>query len=221
MKKKNVLVVAPHPDDETLGLGGTLLKMNKDYNLNLVQASSFNFGKGREKLQKKYEKLQKKIVKMYNFRNVYSLELKATKFDSYGKNQIISNLNNFIKLTNTNIVFFPWENDIHSDHRIISECTMACLKSFNNKNIKKALMYETPSETDFNFKKSFLPNFFVDISKQIKKKIKILKLYKSEVKTYPHPRSIKSVKALSQIRGSQSGFKNAESFHLVFEKDEI
>ena len=59
------------------------------------------------------------------------------------------------------------------------------------------------------------------INTLIKNKIKILKLYKSEVKSHPHPRSIKSVKALSQIRGSQSGYKNAESFHLVFEKDEI
>ena len=59
--------------------------MSKNYNLNLVQASSYNFGKGKEKLQKKYENLQKKIVRMYNFKRVYNLGLKATKFDTYEK----------------------------------------------------------------------------------------------------------------------------------------
>lgn len=220
MKKKNIIIVAPHPDDETLGLGGTILKLSKTNNLILIQSSSYEVN-NKKKLKKKYINLEKKIAKSYKFKKIYNLNLEATKFDTYPKNQIISKLNKIFIKSKANIIFFPWENDVHTDHRVISESVMSCIKKFNNSYLEKAFMYETPSETNFNFKKSFLPNVFIDIRKQINKKIKILKLYKSEVKAHPHPRSILAVKALSYLRGSQSGYKNAESFYLVFSNNEL
>ena len=81
-------------------------------------------------------------------------------------------------------------------------------------------MMETLSETEFSpsiKKDSFIPNTFVDISKYIKKKIQIMKVYKSEIKRHPFPRSLKSIKALASLRGSTSGCKFAESFMLLKE----
>ena len=81
-------------------------------------------------------------------------------------------------------------------------------------------MYETISETNFNFidKNNFQPNVFIDISKFINKKINIMKIYKSEINSHPFPRNEKAIRSLSIIRGSQSGYLAAESFHLVFER---
>ena len=87
--------------------------------------------------------------------------------------------------------------------------------------VKKIYSFEIPSSTDFslsaNPKKIFNPNFFVDVEKTIIKKLQLLKIYKNEIKKWPHPRSLKSIKNLSMLRGSQIGRKYAEAFILVRE----
>jgi len=80
-------------------------------------------------------------------------------------------------------------------------------------------MYETPSETEFNFiEKGFNPNVFINVSKYIDKKIEIMKLYESEMGEFPFPRSEETIRALATFRGSQSGFQAAEAFQLIFER---
>ena len=81
-------------------------------------------------------------------------------------------------------------------------------------------MYETPSETEFNFanQKVFNPNVFINISDFLQKKIETMKIYKSEINNFPFPRSVKVIEALAAIRGSQSGYNAAEAFELVFER---
>ena len=78
--------------------------------------------------------------------------------------------------------------------------------------------YETLSETNFALKETFVPNFFIDISKNLNKKIKTMKVYKSEIKKHPFPRSVDSIKSLAILRGSQAGFKYAEAFKIIFSK---
>ena len=91
---------------------------------------------------------------------------------------------------------------------------------FRAPSIKKVLMYETISETDFNFLSldKFNPNTFVDISNFIKTKNKILSIYKSEIGRHPFPRSVEAVRSLAILRGIQSGYNFAEGFHLVFQR---
>ena len=82
-------------------------------------------------------------------------------------------------------------------------------------------MYETLSETDFNFSNndSFRPNFYVNISAYMDQKIDIIKIYDGEIKKFPFPRSLKSIKSLASLRGSQSGFEFAEAFQLIYERN--
>ena len=90
------------------------------------------------------------------------------------------------------------------------------------KDIKKIFLYETLSETNFNLlsKSSFKPNYYVNISKTFKSKLKALKIYKSEIGKHPFPRSVASITSLAKLRGSESGYKFAEGFKLIFERDE-
>ena len=83
-------------------------------------------------------------------------------------------------------------------------------------------MYETPSETEFNFveKMVFRPNVFVNISQYIDDKIEAIKIYDGEMGSFPFPRSKKALRALATLRGSQSGFESAEGFELVYERKE-
>ena len=80
-------------------------------------------------------------------------------------------------------------------------------------------MYETLSETNLNFlsDRKFNPNYFIDISKNIKKKINAMKIYKSEISTHPFPRSEESIYSLAKLRGSQVNLNLAEAFELVYE----
>ena len=113
----------------------------------------------------------------------------------------------------------PYLNDIHSDHQIIARAMNTFSKWFRYPYIKRFLVYETLSETNFNFvNTNFEPNLFVDISNEMKKKLNILKIYRSEISTHPFPRSQKSVESLAIIRGSSSGYNYAEAFKIIIER---
>ena len=218
---KKVVCFAPHPDDETLGLGGTLLKLkSRKCSVDLVNFTQpvMDFP-NRDKYLKNLRKIQKKIKKSYGLNKIYNLNFFSTKIDTYPENHLITEINKILIKGKYDTIFLPFINDVHTDHQIITKSILSCTKSFNNNYVRKILMYETISETNFNFVHSFLPNHFEDITKYLKKKISLAKLYKSEIFSHPHPRSSDSIKSLSILRGSQSGYLSAEGFILVFSKN--
>ena len=216
--KNKVLVVAVHPDDDTLGCGGTLLKhKNSGDNIHWLICSKLSEKHGS---YKKRELEIKKVSKHFNFKSVDVLPFETTKLDQYGMNEIVEKISKILKKIRPNIIYLPFKSDVHSDHKIIFEASYSCTKSFRSPYIKKIYMMETLSETEFSpsiKKEVFIPNTYVDITKFIDKKVKIMSLYKSEIKKHPFPRSKKNIKALANFRGATSGFKFAESFMLLKE----
>ena len=114
----------------------------------------------------------------------------------------------------------PFAHDLHTDHQSIAKAMQSTFKWFRYPHIKKVLMYETPSETEFNFieNRTFHPNVFVDISDYLNKKIETMNIYESEIDDFPFPRSEKIMRSLAALRGSQSGYEAAEAFELVYER---
>lgn len=216
--KNKILVVAVHPDDETLGCGGTLLKHKANGDkIHWLICTTLN--KNHDYYQNRKKEINK-VSKIFNFDSVYNLQFETTKMDQYNMNEIIEKISKVINKVKPNIIYLPFMQDVHTDHKKIFEASYSCTKSFRYPFIKKIYMMETLSETDFApsiRKDSFTPNTFVDISKYINKKIQIMKVYKSEFNKHPFPRSEKSIKALATFRGSTSGFKFAESFILLKE----
>ena len=216
--KNNILVIAVHPDDETLGCGGTLLrhKSNGD-KIHWLICTSIN--EDNSYFKKRVNEI-KKVSKLFKFDSVHNLPFETTKLYQYNMNEIIEKISTIVKKIKPNIIYLPFKEDVHTDHKKIFEASYSSTKSFRNPFIKKIYMMETLSETEFApsiKKESFVPNTFVDISKFIKKKILIMKVYKSEIDIHPFPRSEKSIKALASLRGSTSGCKYAESFVLLKE----
>ncbi len=165
------------------------------------------------------EKRKKEIIKVnkiYKFKKYFNLNLPTAELDKIGKKEIIEKISKCFSEINPQIVYMPFRDDIHSDHKIIADATMSVCKWFRLKKLEKLLMYETLSETNFNYIDRFKPNTFIDISKYIEKKLQIMKIYKSELGSHPFPRSIDSIKSLSKLRGSESGFEYAEGFKLIF-----
>jgi len=211
-----VLVIATHADDETLGCGGTLLKhkANGD-SINWLICTLFDKN---HKYYKKRENEIKKVSYLYEFDEVINLRLKTTEIDKYSRNELVEKISNAINKVEPNIIYLPFKNDIHSDHRIIFEVAYSCTKIFRYPFIKKILMTEVVSETDFaDITNGFIPNVFVDISDFFDKKIEILNIFENELGLHPFPRSVNNLKALNLYRGSQANCKYAESFMLLKE----
>lgn len=218
----NVVVVATHPDDETLGCGGTLLKHKAtgDKIFWVIATRIFEeYGFSKEKIKERDAEL-KKVSELYGFSKVFELGMPTTKIDNNNSEKLISAVSAIFKEVHPNVIYLPFRGDVHSDHRLIFDCVFSCTKSFRYRSIKKILMMETLSETEFApaLKEcTFVPNYFVDISKTLEQKIKIASVYKSEMGKHPFPRSEKNIKALAVFRGASSGCKAAESFVLLKE----
>jgi N-acetylglucosamine malate deacetylase 1 len=219
-----ILVIAPHPDDETLGCGGTLFKHKAEgdeiYWL-IVTGISKDTGLSNDAVTKRDNEIDA-VAKKYEFLDVFNLRLPTTKIDTLPLSDLIGKISKVYKKIEPEIIYMPFANDVHTDHQIIAKALQSTLKWFRYPHIKKVYMYETPSETEFNFVENrvFRPNVFVNISKYVDDKIETMKFYDGEMGEFPFPRSEKTLRSLAALRGSQSGFNSSEAFELVYERKE-
>ncbi len=216
--KNKVLIIAVHPDDETLGCGGTLLKhkANGDEIHWLICTTI-------DKSHSYYETREKEIEKvsnLYGFDSVHNLRLKTMQVDEYSLSELVGKISKVINEVKPNIIYLPFKGDVHSDHRKIFEASFSCTKTFRYPFIKKIYMIETLSETEFapsSVTDSFIPNVFVDISDFMDKKLEIMRVFESEISPHPFPRNEINIKALATFRGATCGCEYAESFMLLKE----
>ena len=159
------------------------------------------------------------ISKIFGFKKVFQLSFNTTELDSSSKKKLIKNFSDIFNKIKPNELFVPHFSDVHSDHKIVSEVISTCTKNFRFLFIRKILAYEVLSETDYNLnrKKAFFPNYYEDITNFLTQKKKAMKIYKSEIKKFPFPRSVEAMDALAKLRGSQIGKKAAESFEILRE----
>ncbi|MDH4618261.1 PIG-L family deacetylase [Brevibacillus sp. AY1] len=216
-----VLVIAPHPDDETLGCGGTLLKhkyMNDLVSwLIVTKMGDSSFSKDR--IKKRQEEIEQ-VVQMYNFDNVIQLDYCTTQLDTIPLSSMVSSIGEVLARIKPNIIYLPYQGDAHSDHKAVFDAAVACTKWFRYPSVKKVMVYETLSETDFGLNpdtNGFRPTVYSDIEAYLDKKIEIMKVFESEMGTFPFPRSEESIRALSAVRGTAAGCKAAEAFMLLKE----
>ena len=219
---KKILIIAPHPDDETLGCGGTLHKFRnkKIYWMILTKMSDTKIYTKKKITDR--EKEIRKVAKYLNIKNIINLNFEAATLNKSNFKDLIMKMSNEIKKIEPDTIFSPFLHDAHSDHFFCTYALNHILKTFRYPFIKQCYLYETLSETNQNYvKKSFFrPNVYFNISKNLRTKLKLAKIYKSEIKKHPFPRSIEAIKALAILRGSESGYKYAESFKLILKKND-
>jgi len=216
------LVVAPHPDDELLGCGGTLLRKSSEgvtVSLLLITAITAAAGWSQEKISRRQEEIEQ-VRKGLGIasEHLYTLGLPTAQIDQVPSNELISSIGRVFHDFQPNEVFLPHPGDIHSDHRITFESCSACTKWFRYPSVQRVLTYETLSETDFavdHVAGAFRPNLYVDITDYLGAKLKLLRIYESELGKHPFPRSIEAVKAQSLLRGAQRGVMAAEAFQII------
>lgn len=217
---KKVIVISAHPDDETLGAGGTLLKHKQAGDqifwlivTNVLESSGFS----KEKVLSRQLEI-KKVEGMFGFEKTFLLDYPTMSLTSNSLLTLIPQVSQIFSEVKPEIIYSLNRSDAHSDHRYLSDAVMACTKSFRYPYIKKVLMYECISETEFAPafpEKVFIPNYFVDITDFIERKLEIMRVFESEIGPPPFPRSEENIRALARFRGSSVGCNFAEAFQVV------
>jgi len=215
----NILVVAPHADDEILGVGGTIAKyVDEGHN---VYVCIVTVGHPSMYSQSLLNQLRKEVQAAHRFLGVECtifLELPAVMLNQISKPELNKKLEVVIDEVKPNIVFIPHFGDMHIDHGIVSESVMVTLRPIKEHKVEEIYSYETLSETEWNVphcRNVFLPNTFVEITGYLDAKVKAMSSFTTQLRPFPHPRSLQAVEALARLRGSTIGVSAAEAFSLI------
>jgi len=218
------LVIAPHPDDELLGCGGTLLRRKSDGSTVgwlLMTSISRETGWDASRVAQRAGEIESVRNGLgISIDHFFCLNHPTAHLERIPLFELVSQVGGVIKEYKPDEILIPFPGDIHSDHRITFEAASACTKWFRYPTIKRVLAYETLSETNFGINPQglgFNPTFFVDISEFLNDKLALMETYKSEIGSFPFPRSVQSLRALAELRGSQVGVDAAEAFVLLRE----
>jgi LmbE family N-acetylglucosaminyl deacetylase len=216
------IVIAPHPDDEVLGVGGTLLRRKAEGGevaWLIVTGISEAAGWKEEQVRKRADEIAR-VTALFGFDQVYTLDFPTTQLDSVPMGDLVGAISGVFKAFQPEEVFVPHPADVHTDHRVVFDAAAACTKWFRYPSVKRVLAYETLSETDFGLgtDEAFRPNAFVDIAPYLDDKLRAMDIYGSEMAPFPFPRSHEALRALATVRGAASGYTAAEAFQLLRER---
>jgi len=222
-KQIRTLVIAPHPDDEILGCGGTLLRRKVEggeIGWLIVTDMTEQAGWPATRVAVRQEEIER-VRKFVSFDAVFNLRLPPAGLDGRPLAEIVAAFAEVFKTFAPHDVLVPHRGDAHSDHRVVFDAASACTKWFRHPSVRRVMAYETVSETEFGLSRelTFRPNYFIDISPYLDRKIELMAFYASEVGDFPFPRSPECLQALARWRGAAAGCVAAEAFELLVERD--
>lgn len=222
-----ILVVAAHPDDEILGVGGSIARSvregNKAYALILGEGQTSRW-ETREQAEKNFvQELHRdtlKAAEIIGYTKVYFGNFPDNRFDSCDLLDVVKQVEKHVEELEPDIVYTHHSGDLNIDHRVTHDAVLTATRPISPYTVKVVYGFETVSSTEWNFGKkemSFFPNVFVDISNELQIKCEAMKLYTSELRDFPHPRSIEMLEAVARRWGGVIGKDYAEAFELIRE----
>ncbi|MFH1096479.1 MAG: PIG-L deacetylase family protein [Candidatus Desantisbacteria bacterium] len=214
-----ILVIAAHPDDELLGLGGSLIKHVQDgCDVHVVIMSEGASSRYEDGMKNKLKESAYKAGEVMGINQVHFCDMPDQRMDGIPLLDVIKPIEILIKQIEPETIYVHHHGDVNQDHRVVFEATMVASRPVKGSSVKKILCYETPSSTEWcpSFPdRVFMPNVFVDISGTIEKKLDAFRCYESEIGEFPHPRSIEALRNTAKQWGSRVGLKYAEAFELI------
>lgn len=207
-----MLVFAPHPDDDVLGVGGTIVRRAKNgwRVIDCIITTDKNCKTRREEALEANEAL--------GIAKTVFMDFPDLSLDRIEHNIFTQSIREVIQEYKPYEVYAPHPGDLHTDHKALTAAVMVAIRSKYEYSPVFAYTYETLSETGIDYQNTqnvFSPNVFVDITNTIAAKINALLKHKSQIEDFPGSRCERSVKALAIYRGSQAGMAAAEAFSLI------
>ena len=156
------------------------------------------------------------VNKILGISQTYFLDFPTVKLDTIPQKELINSLLKCLNEIKPQLVYIPHPGDLSKDHRLVFEAALWATKPTPDNSVKRLLSYEILSETEWG-EGNFVPNLYEDITNTFQIKLEAMKVYQSELREYPHPRSLEIIEVLAKKRGSEAGLKFAEAFRLIRE----
>ncbi|MFQ5707996.1 MAG: PIG-L deacetylase family protein [bacterium] len=214
-----VLVLAAHPDDEVLGCGGTIARLGAEgHEITTVIFCENASVRYNNTMNGKIENMARECAKVLGVKNPVFLRMPDQKLDTYSALEMAQMVERVIKEYQPEMIFTHHGGDINEDHQVLFEATMVATRPLPLGKIKSIMTYETISSTEWgvsNYHSSFRPNVFYDISKTLPVKLQAFGSYVSEIREFPHPRSIEAIEIRAKDWGARVGVPAVEPFQLI------
>ncbi|WP_457564441.1 PIG-L deacetylase family protein [Caminibacter sp.] len=211
---KKILIVAAHPDDEVLGCFGSVAKLIKQG----YEAYTLILSKGKTSRGESQAGFEEEILdanKSIGIKEVILKDFPDNSFDSVPLLEIVKEIEEVKREITPQIIFTHFRNDLNIDHQITYKAVITATRPMQEESAKEIYSFEVLSSTEWNYPRSFSPNVFFDISENIEDKIKAMSFYKSELREFPHPRSLEGIKLNAKTQGMKVGVEFAEAFECV------
>jgi LmbE family N-acetylglucosaminyl deacetylase len=229
IKKNNILVVVAHPDDEVLGVGGTIIRLVSKYSCNVRVLILGEGLTSRNKPTKKLFDIDKKMnihkknildaQKILGYQSLTNYNLPDNKFDTVPLLEIIKIIEKEKNDFKPKIVFTHHLGDVNIDHQLTFQAVCTACRPLEGESVNSIISFETLSGTEWipsSDPRKFSPNFFISLEKdQVDRKIQAMESYFFEKRKFPHPRSPESIKNTAKAWGSTNGKYFAEAFQII------
>ena len=213
---KNVLVIAPHPDDEVLGCGGTIKKLADEGRQVYVLIMSRGTPKYYAEERIDNVRLEAREAHMLlGVKETLFFDYHAPELDTVPLAELSRSIAGVIQEKKIHTIFLPHRGDIHNDHALVFKAGLVAARPVGSYTVKEIYCYETLSETEWAppfGDDAFIPGLFVNVTPYFDHKLRAMECFKSQLRTFPNPRSLENTEALAKLRGATVGFERAEAF---------
>jgi LmbE family N-acetylglucosaminyl deacetylase len=213
------LVIAPHPDDEILGAGGTISRLAARGNeVYVAVVTSGKLPLFSVEANRRVQAEAAKAHALLGVKQTFWLDQPAAELTEVRNADLNGAIDRIVKKLDPQSVLAPFIGDMHVDHQLVFRSIMVAARPHQEHYVRTVLAYETLSETNWNapyVTAPFVPNVFIDIGEHLERKISAMQEFTSQLRAEPHERSVESLRALAKLRGATIHRKAAEAFVLV------
>lgn len=215
------MVVAAHPDDEVLGCGGTLTRYAAEghhvFSLILGEGVTSRDGDPRRhprairRLSRESDRANQRL----GVKRVFRYAFPDNRFDAVPLLDIIKAIEAVKREVRPTVVFTHHAHDVNIDHQITFKAALAAFRPLPGETVRELYAFYVLSSTDWQAPVAFAPTYYVNISATVGKKVQALRAYRSEIREYPHPRSVRGVLIEATRTGLRVGLEKAEAFEVI------
>lgn len=211
---KRVLVIAAHPDDELLGCGGVVALHTKNgdkvTSIIVCEGDSLRY----DDISSKHQSQIFQAAEVLGIKDVRSLKFPDQKLETVILTDLIQPILDIIREIKPQIVYCQYGGDVNRDHKILFEAILVATRP-TEKFIEIVYAFDTVSSTEWGYPRNFVPDTWIDITSTLETKLEAMSKYETELRDYPHPRSLKALEYKAYAAGNECLMKSAECFMTI------